>query len=381
MSRQQTVALVFDLLRARATSASAPGSPGHGIETPDGLEAQDCLDAQDWPEVIAMASAHFVLAALAPALDVAPSGNRAPSDVAEFLSQITRANQARNRSLLTALVAVSRRLAELGVVPVVLKGAAFLAEDQAGAADWRFMQDIDLLVPADQLDACVAALAELGYPAEDAIYDPATEAHYPPLQSPCGRFSIELHTRLFGRGDFGLGAAAVVRDVRPVSIDGVAMLVPSPRHRLGHILVHAQIHNRFHAAERLVLKDLLDLSMLARQHAPVLQAGVVDGLFAGNPRVQQATRALFDTWSAWQAGPNRGSADPGPWGRRALARLGWSGWQQAAHMPADLARLELHRLRSEPGHLTRRLQTIASPSRLAGTALAWSAKQRQRLWG
>ncbi len=374
MSRRQTLALVSDLLRLRANSEALPVWDRHD------------LGAQDWAGVVALASAHFVLPALAPALASAPPGNRPPDEAAGFLAEITQANAMRNRTLRSALVAVGGQLESIGVRPVVLKGAAFLADDQVGAADaavadWRFMQDLDLLVPVDRLSDCVAALTELGYRAASRDYDPATEAHYPPLQSPCGAFSIELHTRLFGHGDFGLTAAAVTREARPADVGGVELLLPSPRHRLGHILVHAQIHNRFHAAERLVLKDLLDLSMLSVRHARVLQAEVVDQMFEADRQVLQATRALFDTWSAWAAASAARVSDPGPWGRRAQARLGWSGWQLRAHMPADLARLELHRLRTEPGHVVRRLETLARPSRLAATAAAWSAKQRQRLWG
>lgn len=376
MSRSGTVATVMALLRRRTAMRPSPADERQA----DGWLPPD-LASLDWRQAIAFASAHFVLAGLAPALRTAPAANRAPAEVEAFLVGITDANADRNRMLLARLAEACHGLEAIGIVPVALKGAAFLVEDQAQAADWRFMQDLDLLVPSARLDAAVAALADLGYRPAATDYDAGREAHYPPLLSPCGTFAIELHTRLFGLGDHGLEPDAIRREAVPAKVGGTGVLLPSPRHRLGHLLVHAQVHNRFHAAKRLVLKDLVDLSMLAARHGECVEACVVDALFAADPPVHRATRALLDAWAAWRDDARQVRADAGPWGRRALARLAWPAWRTRAALPLDLVRLELHRARFEAGHLARRLETLASPERLARTAFVWSAKQRQRLWG
>lgn len=374
MKRKHLADQTFDLMKRRVALAAA-GIRAAPVSSPTGLSAAD------WPAIIAFASAHFVLAALGPVLQSDAERFDVPGEVRDFLIGITQANAARNRLLLGCLSEAGTRFGGIGVVPALLKGAAFLAEDQAQAADWRFMQDLDLLVPADMLAASVAVFTGMGFRASGADYNAAIEAHYPPLISPCGTFSIELHTRLFGRGDFGLDARTVLGEARSIEVGGGRFLLPSARHRLGHILVHAQIHNRFFAIERLVLKDLMDLSMLASRHGNAVQSQVVDGLFLADPYVHRATRALFDTWSRWKLAPEPIAASAGTWGGQAMARLFWSRGWGLAQMPADVLRLELHRMQSEPGHLARRMVMLANPSRFAGTALAWSAKQRQRLWG
>jgi hypothetical protein len=314
---------------------------------------------------------------------LAPTPATVPEDVREFLQSCEAANADRNVMLRSALVSIAEGLSAIGIEPVALKGAAFLAtaETAAAPAPWRFMQDLDLLVPEDRLDDAVKELRRLGFVAGTPDYDPSLEAHYPPLIAPCGTYSVELHTRLFALDDYSLAPA----DVRAQSIPAVTsprIRVPASHHRLMHILAHTQMHNRNFARGRLVLKDVLDLAKLRKSDGGPLELSSAPALFS-DPESRLASAAVIAAYRRVIA--ERLAADPGRdpadrWARHALARLSWPRWRKRLYGPADHILLELHRFRAEPGHLRRRARLLTDRRRLAYAASGWCAKQRQYQW-
>lgn len=366
--RARHVALVLDLLRPVAIE------PGNERRSRD-------LAGIDWREVVAFSSAHFVVQALAPALGDTADGN-APAAIA-FLGACREANADRNQVLRQSLVTIGQALNRIGVQPIALKGAAFLAsaDAQGPAAPWRFMQDLDLLVPEERLTACVDALHGLGMAESTPAYQPEVEAHYPPLLSPCGTFSVELHTRLFAHGDHGFSASAIRNEARPSHGLGETVLVPTGRHRIGHAVVHAQLHNRNHPRRRLVLKDVLDLTMLAREgyeiDVPAIDPGTWSAHEIGAAEALLAARSM-----CLQSGRHeRFSPEAVQWASSAISRLCWPRWRKCLSAPLDHVRLETFRVKHETGHVRRRAALALSPRRLRDAGSVWRSKQRQYHWG
>jgi hypothetical protein len=372
--QQHPIDLTTDLLRAAIATPSPVAWPQ--------------ATAATWQRLVAVSSAHLVLQALAPALPTRASDTALPDDLPGFLATFRTANAERNRALMLALRSICAELNEAGVTPVVLKGAAFLLSDRQAAAPWRFMRDLDLLVPAERLDDCVARLEHLGFSPGTRDYDPATEAHYPPLMSPCGLYSIELHTRLFARGEYGLPASLVVSRAAPARARDLncEVLIPSSEDRLLHALVHAQLHNRNYSTRRIVLKDVLDLSMIAGAGlAPADWIAISDRLSAPGDRI--AILSLVEAWYRLMQ-PNVIEDNPSifprtarSWASTAIARLHWSALRSMLQTPLDLVCLEARRYWTEPGHVARRARLLVNPRQFAATAATWSFKQRQRLWG
>ncbi|MBU2582616.1 MAG: nucleotidyltransferase family protein [Alphaproteobacteria bacterium] len=337
-----------------------------------------------WHRLVAFASSHFVLQALAEPLSVSNAEGSAALEARQFISAIHDANADRNAMLLRATHAITVALGEIDVAPCALKGAAFLLTSRKNAppAPWRFMSDIDLLVPVDRLPDCVAALGRLGYLPSSEDYDPQVEAHFPPLISPCRTFSVELHTRLFGLEDFGLTPAAVLGDATLVPVGKAGIFVPSLCHRIAHLLVHAQLHNRNHAIHRIVLKDVLDLIELNRECAGRIDWNAVFSGF-GRRDQREAVAALV---AAWQQVTGKDSGVDLPpsaqaWAARAIPRLHWPRWRARLNLPGDIFRMEAHRLQTERGHLRRRLKLLINPLHARDVYSNWSGKLRQRAWG
>lgn len=373
MAKHETVECLLSLLK-RYASAGQPR-----LDLPASEKA--------WQRLIALASGHFVLQALhTPLAELANVAGGDPSntpdgDVTDFLALIHQANAARNTDLREAVKTISAALNNRGITPVALKGAAFLLDDESATpAPWRFMSDIDLLVPAGQLETSIGKLSALGFSPASADYDPEREAHFPPLISRCGTFSVELHTRLFNHDDFGLPAGAIMANAAPSRLDTNCAL-PAPEHRIAHALVHAQLHNRNVATDRIVFKDILDLTMLD-QKTSVRNASEV---LMGALKTREQRTAIEGLTAAWALNMNGAATDSFSqearlWAQRAMTRLAWPRWRQRLQIPRDIARLEAFRARSEAGHFARRRALLANPAALSSTADKWVWKQRQRLW-
>lgn len=352
---------------------------------PDGMAMAALGQAReaDWHAFVAFASAHFVLPAMAePLAFAAKSGNAVPTDLLAFVEGIRTANRLRNETLSEALIDTTMQLNAIGVSPVALKGAAFLADPPGSLADWRFMNDIDLLVPADRLADCVAALREIGFCADATDYDPAIQAHYPPLISPCHTFSVELHTRLFGLSDFGIDVDALRGGACDVQLGAARLSIPSPPYRVAHSLAHAQLHNRNYVAKRLVLKDVLDLTMLPLEAVLAIERGHPSSFFA-DPRHRAAGLALLAAWRRClgiEGDAPACAAAATRWAQTSIARLSWPRWRSLVNLPRDMALIEADRLLREPDHLGRRTGQILAPRALLSAGRSWTFKQRQRLW-
>lgn len=335
----------------------------------------------DWQRFVRLTSSHFILPAIAKPL--ARLGQKAPipSDLLAFVAEMRSANEVRNRELGAALGEITRCLAGVGIGAVALKGAAFLAEDPHYAAGWRFMNDLDLLVRPEELEAAVAAVEALGYRPEHREYDPVREAHYPPLIAPNGRFCVEIHTRLFGLDHYGIDVERLRSDAMALEAWGASLRVPSPVDRVAHAVVHAQLHNRQYAARRIVLKDVLDLGVMpVSARAAVLAPSFGRPPFARFERNAVEALLLAADRLLFGSGALQVSLQAGRWAAHAIDRLAWSERRAKLATPADLVRLEATRLWREPGHLSRRLQLATSPARLAGALDRFTWKQRQRLW-
>ncbi len=163
----------------------------------------------------------------------------------------------RNRIRLRALL---RSLAEVGVVPVVLKGCVLGARIYPEPL-LRYTSDIDIMVAPDQLQRTRETLASSGWTlqaADDDHYPPAYN-HHDTWRSP--GMIIELHRWLvtsFGTR-WGEPAATMPYTVE-AELDGVPLRLLEPELELVFLTLHAANH----LAER--LSWLLDLKLFCDHH-------------------------------------------------------------------------------------------------------------------
>jgi hypothetical protein len=220
--------------------------------------------------VIALASRHLVLPSIAARLSKdAPAG--LDPDLLAFFEQIRAGNERRNQALLEEAFRVAALANQVGIQPILLKGAAHLADDLYGDPGGRFVSDIDLLVEGNERDRLQRALEDQGYrtPAarakEPGFWD--DHHHAAPLIAPDGGFAIEVHSDTLHNG-----GAVVGLDVRAIASRAVERCVgdahfrlPSVDDRAVHCLAHNQLGHNDRFVGEIEMRDLLDLHFLTRR--------------------------------------------------------------------------------------------------------------------
>lgn len=224
------------------------------------LSSQIDRGGVDWPAVILLAGRHLVTPSLARALKEKGLFSRIDQSYRDYLDAIQFLNRERNQTHRQQLMVIARALNEIGVYPLLLKGAIALLPGQYSGAEDRVIGDLDLQIPSERLEDATEALCGLGYErrtgAEVALQPPSERQsghHAPPLLHRSLPVKVELHRRiLHGQEDDFLLSGSLVR-ARVELENGAIVEVPEPNARALHNFLHAQI------TDRLALKRVVNL--------------------------------------------------------------------------------------------------------------------------
>ena len=244
--------LLLHLLRARVT--------------PD-IGAPDARLKPTLIEMMVLARSHDVLSAVAGGL--ARLEDIDWVDLLPFVSPAARDTEAGNRFYTQSARNASAALARASVPHVFSKGLAFFFDDPTSRT-WRTVSDIDLLIDEADLPKATAVIQSLGYRQSrpGATYTPRLHHHAAPLQNDSTGVFYELHTRMMQAAHHNpftfndiLAASRILHD------DGLQVNVPSPEHRMFHLIAHAQISDWGYAMRRISIKSLLDAVELGCHHS------------------------------------------------------------------------------------------------------------------
>jgi Uncharacterised nucleotidyltransferase len=197
----------------------------------------------NWEKIIEVSSKHLVATSL---LSNISKLTVMPQEVADYFSALHQLNSERNAIMLKGLGEVCDALSQIGIRPVLLKGAACLVSKTYENLADRFMGDIDLIVRPEELAPAHDLLRKLGYfPDKDAPDWKGQISHHEEMvmHEETG-VGIELHktlappilAKLLSSEEFLNRAISV-------NFEGACYLVLSPEDRIIHSIVHAQLHH------------------------------------------------------------------------------------------------------------------------------------------
>ncbi len=222
----------------------------------------------DWRALYGLATAHLVAPSLYATLQARGTLASVPEDVRQALACLHALNDDRNRRLRRVLRETAVILNQADIVPVLLKGAIALLPDQYPLAFARVLGDLDLGVPADQVDRGGAALRAAGYSLppnfEPAIWSGVPRHHLPPLFHPSEDGYVELHDDLFSHApqQTALPLSGVLARAETLDWDGLRIRIPALADRLLHNALHHQVQDRAFWSDRRCLRQLLEFARL-----------------------------------------------------------------------------------------------------------------------
>jgi hypothetical protein len=217
----------------------------------------------DWEHLLKTATEEAVLPTLAA---VAENGLdiSAPPEIAAFLNELLRLHRERNEFLFGELRHAAGLLNEIGIEPVLLKGLAYLSAGVYSDPGARYLLDLDLLVPEEQLSSAVRQLMDSGYQQDETDRFVRFRHHHAPLHR--GSVMLEIHHRLgLGPGASILPAKAVLESATAAEMDGVRVRIPSPTHLMTHLIIHSQMLHPYNERIWPPVRAMYDLVELQRR--------------------------------------------------------------------------------------------------------------------
>jgi hypothetical protein len=247
-----------------------------------------------WVEIVGLANWHQVTPALWCGLRSRGIEKELPAEAQEFLSYLHAQNVYRNDHLRRQIIETAWALNAIGVEPLLLKGGAYLLLDLFGDPGGRILSDVDLLVPAEQLQQSWDTLLRLGYAADSEEIERFTNRnhhHLASLSRPGDHASIEIHHRpLHDRADVFLTAEQIWQRSVPLETAGARLRVPDPTSLVLHNILHSQIVDFHHGKGLACLRHLHDLANIQHRFGTLVNWAEIDSIFA----CRRKSRLLYD---------------------------------------------------------------------------------------
>ena len=186
-----------------------------------------------------------------------------------------------------------------------LKGAAALAVDIFPDPAVRFMWDLDILVPDDQLLRAVALLQHEGYSIEESLQEKMQHwqqedaKHYPPLVKPGAVALLEIHRKVLDAPEeCYLGVEKVWQDSR-IAVSGrmktVSFAMMSPTHQVLHCIIHSELAHGNYQSGRLDLRQLFNFAHLCKRYEGEIEWELLTALMKNDSGMDEVLRAYIHT--------------------------------------------------------------------------------------
>jgi hypothetical protein len=266
-------------------------SAGYRKQSLDPVSTAALTDpSADLMNLTRLAGRHLVTPMLAASLADPELRRRLPEAFALYLDFVQGENVRRNQSLRYELAQAATCLNRLDIEPLVLKGAIRLVDGLYPEPGWRFMRDLDLLIPRERVGQAIAGLARIGYYfMRDAAEHFTRHRHLAPLVRDGAIGVIEIHTELLELRDV-LQAEHVLTRGRPVTLGGARVRVPDAADQLGHLIGHDRFDSHIGGSGFFLLRSVFETALLCQDEGPPSQllARLGSSPLARSVRVQHA---------------------------------------------------------------------------------------------
>ncbi|MHA1537100.1 MAG: nucleotidyltransferase domain-containing protein [Alphaproteobacteria bacterium] len=261
-----SISHTFSLL-TRALRVDADGAGN------DGLAADLAAPDVDWPRLLRLADREHITASLTASLRRRALFDDLPGDIRAALKRRYFMGAELNARIKTQAEEVVALFNSGGCTPMLLKGGLYLFEAPPEALGGRVLRDLDMVVPADQLEACIGLLRQAGYVPEGEHED--WTYHYRPMHHKNKIVPIELHVRPGEQRTF-ISVEDAWAEAVPVKAAGLKMVALAPAHRILHNIFHSEIQDAGFVTGAVCLRQLGDLAAICLRFADSIDWRAID---------------------------------------------------------------------------------------------------------
>jgi len=246
-----------------------------GVTNAELFDPDSDSDESFWIEFAELANINLVTPAIWPELQRVRLTGSAPANFQDYFSTAFEWNDARNLVIQQELAHMLEALNARSIVPVLLKGAAYLKDQTYADAGARMLGDLDILVARDQIDTAVQVLRSLGYsPAGRPDRDYDEHHHTEPLKKLGCQAYVEIHREAIAEPLTSvLPASRILRDAEARGEGTAHYAIPSATHAATISFLHSQIIDRCDATARINIRSLMDIARLDAQYGGEIDWG------------------------------------------------------------------------------------------------------------
>ncbi|QNK77398.1 nucleotidyltransferase family protein [Winogradskyella sp. PAMC22761] len=214
----------------------------------------------DWDAIVVQGSKRLVLPAIYCRLKAKKLRHTLPTDLAEYLEEITNINRARNVRILNQVHTITKILNAHNIDHVFLKGTALLASGCYEDNGERMVGDIDILIEKSRVHDAFNLLKNSGYNKTSGFaYDKKDFRHLDRLINENELAAIELHTELLNKKHWPLmEMPSILKKKR--FYNNIA--IPNHKDLSTHLLLSWQINDHGHYYNTASLKSIYDLIVI-----------------------------------------------------------------------------------------------------------------------
>jgi len=221
----------------------------------------------DWPHLLRLADEEHVTAALTVSLRRRGLFDELPRTVRDALHRRYLMGHEINTRIKRQAEEAIGLLNAVGITPMMLKGGLYLFEAPPEALGGRVLRDLDMVIPNDALETCVAVLRDAGYVPEGE-HDSWTY-QYRPLHHKDKIVPIELHIRP-GEQRHLITIEEAWEQTVPVEAGGLRMVALAPAHRVMHNIFHSEVQDAGFVLGAVCLRQLIDLATTCARFSDTL---------------------------------------------------------------------------------------------------------------
>jgi hypothetical protein len=227
------------------------------------------LNEDHYLNLIELANAYWLIGRLNSQLKKYNIWPLLPSELIAYLTELDRFYLSRSLAIRQEIIDVCGLLKKITPKLVLLKGAATLFNGLANPISTRYMADIDILVPEEQLDSCLGQITSNGYILDkDELSIETNEFHHgPPAIREGGPWYIELHRSPLVNSLTNILAKDEVLETS-IALELTESLVVQQMHPTQlviHAIAHSELQDRGYSEAHIDLRQLLNFYLLAKR--------------------------------------------------------------------------------------------------------------------